>query len=139
MEQNMITRGLKPMLLRLDNEGSQFIKHYMYKKNISFQLVLPYCHHRNAEKRRIPRFKDHLIAGLRSINKSFPMHLWDRLLSHAVITLNMLMASRINPKLSALTHLDGQYDYNMLPMVPPCTISVAHETPSLRRNWLPRG
>jgi hypothetical protein len=63
------------------------------------------------------------------------MHLWDRLLPQAVITLNMLLTSMINPKLSASTHLDGQYDYNRLPMAPPCTIIVAHETPSCRRIW----
>jgi hypothetical protein len=33
------------------------------------------------------------------------MHLWDRILPQVVITLNMLRTSRINPKLSAATHL----------------------------------
>jgi hypothetical protein len=64
------------------------------------------------------------------MDKSFPMHLCDRLLQQAVITLNMLRTSRINPKLSALTHLDGQYDYNRLPMALPGAIIVAHEAPS---------
>jgi hypothetical protein len=47
----------------------------------------------------IRSFKDHLIAGLCSTDKSFPVHLWDRILPQAVITLNMLISSRINPKL----------------------------------------
>jgi hypothetical protein len=67
------------------------------------------------------------------------MHLWDRLLPQAVITLNMLRTSRINSKLSASTHLDGQYDYNRSPMAPPGTIIIAHETPSRRRTWAPHG
>jgi hypothetical protein len=46
------------------------------------------------------------------------MHLWDRLLPQEVITLNMLRISRINPKLSASTHIDGKYDYNRAPMTP---------------------
>jgi hypothetical protein len=67
------------------------------------------------------------------------MHLWDRLLPQAVITLNMLRTSRINPKLSASTHIDGQYDYNRSPMTPPGTRIIAHETPSRRRTWAPHG
>jgi hypothetical protein len=73
------------------------------------------------------------------MDKVFPMHLWDRLLHQAVITLNMLQTSRINPKLSASTHIDGQYDYNRAPMAPPGTRIIAHETPNIRRTWAPHG
>jgi hypothetical protein len=65
------------------------------------------------------------------------MHMWDRLLSQAVITLNMLRISRINPKLSASTHIDGQYYYKRAPMTPPDTRTIAHETPNHRRTWAP--
>jgi hypothetical protein len=51
----------------------------------------------------------------------------------------MLRTSRINPKLSASTHIDGQYDFNRAPMAPPVTIMIAHETPSRRRTWEPHG
>jgi hypothetical protein len=74
-----------------------------------------------------------------STDKAFPMHLWDRLLPQAVITLNMLHISRISPKLSASTHIDGHYDYNRAPMAPPGTIIIAHETPNRRRTWAPHG
>jgi hypothetical protein len=67
------------------------------------------------------------------------MHLWDRLLPQAVMTLNMLRTSRINPKLSAATHICGQYDFNRAPMAPPGTRIIAHETPSKRRTWAPHG
>jgi hypothetical protein len=67
------------------------------------------------------------------------MHLWDRLLPHAVITLNMLRTSRINPKLSAATHIYGQCDFNRAPMAPPGTRIIAHETPNRRRTWDPHG
>jgi hypothetical protein len=67
------------------------------------------------------------------------MHLWDRLLSQAVITLNMLRTSRINPKLSAATQHYGQYDVNREPMAPPGTRIIAHETPNRRRTWAPNG
>jgi hypothetical protein len=55
------------------------------------------------------------------------------------MTLNMLRKSRINPKLSAATHIFGQYDFNRAPMAPPGTRIIAHETPSRRRTWAPHG
>jgi hypothetical protein len=125
--------------LELDNEASKLLKTYLHQQNITFQLVPPYSHRRNSAERAIRSFKDHLIAGLFSTDKSFPMHLWDRLLPQAVITLNMLRTSRINPKLSAATHIYGQYDFNRAPMAPPGTIIVAHETPNRRRTWAPHG
>jgi hypothetical protein len=114
-------------------------KTYLHQQDITFQLVPPYSHRRNSAERAIRSFKDHLIAGLCSTDKSFPMHLWDRLLPQAVITLNMLRTSRINPKLSATTHIFGKYDFNRAPMAPPGTRIIAHDTPSRRRSWAPHG
>jgi hypothetical protein len=51
----------------------------------------------------------------------------------------MLRTSRINPKLSAATHLFGQYDFNRAPMAPQGTRTIAHETPGRRRTWAPHG
>jgi hypothetical protein len=90
MEQELVARCLKPKLMKLDNEASKLLKTYLHQQNITFQLVPPYSHRRNAAERAIRSFKDHLITGLCSTDKSFPMHLWDRLLTQAVITLNML-------------------------------------------------
>jgi hypothetical protein len=67
------------------------------------------------------------------------MHLWDRILPQAVITLNMLRTSQINTKLSAATHIFGQYDYNRAPMATPGTRIIAHETPGRRKTWAPHG
>jgi hypothetical protein len=139
MEQELVARGLKPKFMKLDNEASKLLKTYLHQQNITFQLVPPYRHIRNAAERAIRSFKDQLIAGLCSTDKSFPMHLWDILLPQAVITLNMLRTPRINPKLSASTHIDGQYDFNRSPMAPPGTRIIAHETPSRRRTWAPHG
>jgi hypothetical protein len=105
MEQYLVDRGLKLKLMKLDNEASTLLKMYRHQQNITFQLVPIYSHRRNSAERAIRSFKDHLIAGLFSTEKSFPMHMWDRLLPQAVITLNMLRTARINPKLSADTHL----------------------------------
>jgi hypothetical protein len=139
MEQELVNRGLKPNLMKLDNEASTVLKDYLYHQDITFQLVPPYSHRRNSAERAIRSFKDHLIAGLCSTEKSFPMHLWDRILPQAVITLNMLRTSRINPKLLAATHIFGQYDFNRAPLAPPGTRIIAHKIPGRRRTWAPHG
>jgi hypothetical protein len=41
MEQELIAKGLKPKLMKLDNEASKLLKDYLYKQEIAFQLVPP--------------------------------------------------------------------------------------------------
>jgi hypothetical protein len=139
MEQELVARVLKPKLMKLNNEASKLLKNYLYQQNIKFQLVPPYSHRRNSAERAIRSFKDHLIAVLCSTDNAFPMYLWDSILPHAVITLNMLRTSIINPKLWAAMHIFGQYDFNRAPMEPPGTRIIAHETPGRRRTWAPHG
>jgi hypothetical protein len=121
--------------MKLDNEASKLLKDYLHQQDITFQLVPPYSHIRNSAERAIRSFKGHLIAGLCSTDKSFPMHLWDIILPQAVMTLNMLRTSIINTKISAAMHIFGQYDFNRAPMAPPGTKIIAHETPGRRRTW----
>jgi hypothetical protein len=98
MEQELVARGLKPKLMKVDKEASKLLKAYLHQQDITFKLVPPYSHRRNAAERTIRSFKDHLIAGICSTDKSFQMHLWDRLLPQAVMTFNMVRTSKINPK-----------------------------------------
>jgi hypothetical protein len=64
MEQELVARGLKTKLMKLDNEASKLLKAYLHQQDITFQLVPPYSHRRNSAERAIRSFKDHLIAGL---------------------------------------------------------------------------
>jgi hypothetical protein len=139
MEQKLTSRGLKTKLMTLENEASTLFKEYLHDQDINFQLVTPYYHQRNAVERVICSFKDHLIVGLCSTDKAFPMHLLERLLPQAILTLNILHTSVINPKISAATHLDGKYEQNRAPMSPPGTRIISHETPNRRRTWAPHG
>jgi hypothetical protein len=47
MEQELVARGLKPKLMKLDTEASTLLKTYLHQQNITFQLVPPYSHRRN--------------------------------------------------------------------------------------------
>jgi hypothetical protein len=91
----------KPQLQRLDNKCSAALKEFTKDKNMDYQLVAPNTHRRNAAERAICTFKNHFIAGLCSVDKDFPLHLWDCLVDQKVITLNLLRGSRLNPRLSA--------------------------------------
>jgi hypothetical protein len=53
IEQELVARGLKPKLMKLDNEASKLLKMYIHQQNITFQLVPPYSHIRNAAERVI--------------------------------------------------------------------------------------
>jgi hypothetical protein len=67
------------------------------------------------------------------------MHLWDRLLPQAEITLNLLRTSRLHPQLSAAAHYHGLLDYNKTAFARPGCKIIAHEKPGKRRSWAPRG
>jgi hypothetical protein len=83
IHQELTIKGLKPKLQTLDNQASTALKNYFTVNDIAYQLVPPHCHQRNAAERAIRTFKEHVVAGLSSVDPSFPMHLWDRLLSQA--------------------------------------------------------
>jgi hypothetical protein len=90
IHQELTVKGFKPKLQTLDNEASTALKNYFPVNDIAYQLVLPHCHRRNTAKRATRTFKEHFVTGLFSVDPSFPMHLWDRLLPQAEITLNLL-------------------------------------------------
>jgi hypothetical protein len=129
-----VKAGLRPILQRLDNECSSILKEFMRSEDVDFQLVPPNVHCQNAAKRAIRTFKNHFIAGLCSTDKNLPLHLWDRLLPQALISLNLLRRSRLNPKLSAHAHLHGFFYYNRTLIGPPGTRVLTHEKPSNRAS-----
>jgi hypothetical protein len=105
MEHELVARGLTPKLMKLENEASKLLKTYLHQQNITFKLVPPYSNRRSSAERSIRSFKDHLIAGLCSTDKSFPMHLWDILLPQAVITLNVENIKNQSQTFSSHTYL----------------------------------
>jgi hypothetical protein len=106
---------------------------------VEYQLVPPHCHQRNAAERAIHTFKEHFVAELSSVDTHLPLHLWDRLLPQAEITLNLLRTSRQHPQLSAAAHFHGLIDYIKTYFAPPGCNIIAHEKPAKRRTWAPHG
>ena len=104
--------GIQPQLQISDNECSAAFKRFLRVRDIKLQLVPPYGHRTNPAERAINTWKSHFISGLSSLPPLFPLHLWDRLIKHAVITLNMLRQSPTNLKISAHHHLYSAFDFN---------------------------
>jgi hypothetical protein len=119
IHQELTVKGFKPKLQTLDNEASAALKNFFTANDIAYQLVPPHCHRRNAAERAIRTFKKHFVTGISSVDPSFPLHLWDRLLPQAEITLNLLRTSRLHTQLSAAAHFHGLVDYNKTAFAPP--------------------
>ena len=131
------SRGLKPRLQRMDNEASQLLLDQMDEDNIDYQLTPAGLHRRNSAEKAVQTFKNHFISGLCSTNPTFPLNIWDKLIPQAVITLNLLRSSRINPQLSAYAQLYGAFDYNRTPLAPPGIKLLTHIRPENRKSWDP--
>jgi hypothetical protein len=139
IHQELAVKGFKPKLQTLDKEASTTLKNFFTTNDIAYQLVPPHCHRHNAAERAIRTFKEHFVAGLSLVEPSFPLHLWDRLLPQAEITLNLLRTSGLHPQLSAAVHFHGLLDYNKTAFAPPGCNIIAHEKPGKRRTWAPHG
>jgi hypothetical protein len=137
--QSLIIHCFKPHLQRLDNEASLALRNYLTNQGINYQLAPPHIHWRNNAERAIQTFKNHFIAGLCSVDPTFPLKLWDKLLPQATITLNLLRKSRINPRMSAYAQLNGHFDFNRTPLASPGTRIIAHEKSYQRASWDPHG
>jgi hypothetical protein len=139
IHQELTIKGFKPKLQTLDNEASADLKIVFTTNDVEYQLVSPHCHRRNAAERAIRTFKEHFVAGLSSFDPTIPLHLWDRLLPQAEVTLNLLRTSRLHPQLSAAAHFHGLVYYNKTAFSPSGCNLIAHKKPGKRRTWAPHG
>ena len=133
-------KGHKPTFNVTDNQATRPIKEYLKKENCKWQFVEPSNHRANAAERAIQTYKNHFISGLCSTDAEWPIQLWHQLTTQAVITINILRTSRIDPTKSAYHQLHGhRYDWTAHPLAPPGTRAVIYDSPESRRSWSPRG
>eukprot|EP00957_Ditylum_brightwellii_P162949 12408187-Ditylum_brightwellii.AAC.1 len=96
-----------PTCTKFDNEASTAMLHNMVEKSCTVQLALPNMHRQNLAEQAIRTFKSHFLAGIASVDPEFPRQLWDKLISQACLTLNVLHPSRVKPQLSTEAQLKG--------------------------------
>ena len=110
----------------LDNKISTDLINVFESRKITYQLLPPENHRRNAAERAIQTWKNYFIADLSSVDPTFPMTEWDRLVQQGELTLNLPQNARVNPNLSAWAYLFGQINYNTTPLAPPGTKLIVH-------------
>ena len=97
-------------------------------------LVEPHNHHVNAAKRAIQTFKDHFISALATTDIEFPLQLWNKLTSQVVATLNLMRASRINPRISAYEAIWGSFPPRT-PRMQGCHIRIPRRSRIMGQSW----
>jgi len=97
---------------------------------LAFKDVYKYLQSKNCKPS-----KNHLIAGICTVDPLFPIQLWDELLPQSQDTLNLLRTSRNNPKLSAYAILEGEFNFNKNPLAPPGTKALVYVDPTQRTTW----
>ena len=125
---------MQPKNYKIDNECSQQLFNAFEKHNVAFQKDRPYLHQSNAAERAICTVKHNIKAVLASLDPDYPAREWDCLLPQMELTLNLLQASRINPRLSAYANMNGNFDYNRTSLVPMGTKVVAHVKVNARQT-----
>jgi hypothetical protein len=115
------------------------LKRTICKKEIDFQLAPPNIDWCKAAKGAIQIFKNHFMGACRlcTSDKHFLMQLWlEQIIPQAIITLNPLHTSRLDPRLSAYAHLNGTFDFNRMSLLAPLgTHVVIHKTPDQHHSW----
>ena len=132
-------RGIKPKINVMDNETSMAVKKWLTSNNISYQLATVDNHRTNVAERCIETAKHHIIAGLATTDAEFPIQQWNRLIPQAQHTLNMLRPTRINPRVSDFTFMEGKHNYDAVPFAPLGWKVLVFEDLSKRRSWDPHG
>jgi hypothetical protein len=120
---------IKPSLLRMDNEISNALEAYLVDtRQVPIQYVAPNNHRQNKAERIIRVWKNHFISILATTDPAFPMHVWEELLSHAELTINLLRASNTNTSISAWEHVRGPFVFQDTPITPPGTPVLVYES-----------
>eukprot|EP00956_Cyclotella_meneghiniana_P022012 scaffold40896_cov41-Cyclotella_meneghiniana.AAC.1 len=132
---SLTSKGLKPKLNVMDNACSKAVEAYIRSTGADIQLVNADDHRVNASERAIQTWKNHWAEGMRTVDENCPMQLWDEWVEQGQDTLNLLRASRVNPKLSAYALLNGPYNFNKVPLAPVETKSLVFIDPSNRKTF----
>ena len=110
---------------------------FIFDRNnqIYYQLERPDTYRRNAAERSIRKRNNKIFSYLSGTNNMLPMHLRERLIEKAYITLNMLRNSIRNPNISVHAIMEGNFDFNKTLLAPPGPRVIFHENPNRRRTW----
>jgi hypothetical protein len=128
------TVTVRPKTHIMDNKASE-----EYKKGNMKEVHNPISPTRQPQTKSCrtsnTTFKTHFKAILAGVDDTFPMKLWDRLLTQTILTLNFLHQSNTVPTISAHQYVHGNFDYNKMPLAPMGCAVQLHESSKRRGTW----
>ena len=133
-------KGAITAVIRLDNQTSSHLETYF--KNVAkatFNYVPPGNHRALHAERDIRTWKGHFKATRAGTDKSFPANLWDELLPHVDMTLNILRPCNVEPNKSAWDFMCGEWDYKRHPIGPAGAKVLVYENPESRASYADNG
>ena len=139
MHDTLKKAGINPVLHQIDNEFSIELIEEIKSRGLKYQIAPRENHKTIVVERGIQTLKNHFISVLYGCDLACPKNQWDRVLPVAVLTLNMLNPSRINPSKSAYNELWSNYDFNKTPLAPLGCLIVAHGRAQERGTWVDHG
>ena len=131
--------GFKPVLVKANNELSNRLKDEILSQGLNYEMVSPGDHRQLPAERAIQDFKNHFISVRSGTDAAYPANCWHHLLEHIEVTLNLLCASRYNPKVNAYTIIRGLFDFNRTPLAPAGCKTIVHDRPDERASWNDHG
>ena len=79
-------------------------------------MVPPHIHRRNSAECENCTFKAYFLSILAGIARIFPNKFLDLLIPETELTLNLLIQSTLNPKISAWEYFQGTFNYKSTPL-----------------------
>ena len=131
----MTNRGIKVTKHILDDKTSGEYLQAIKCNGMTYEKVPQIIHCQNTAEKVIGTFKDHFQVIIAGVDRTFPMHLWDCLLPKVENALNMLRPTIIASKISAYAYMNGQHDFNKMPLVPMGCAVLLHNKPDNRKSW----
>ena len=112
-------RCLKVNLQILYNEASAEYRCQITKDwKCDYQLVPHNIHRKHYVECAIRAFKSYFLSILSGVTPNYPLNLWDLLLPHTKLTLNLLRQATLDPNISAWGYFQGPFKYNVTPIRP---------------------
>ena len=85
----------------LDNEAPDLHKDSIENAGSKYQIVPPNNYISNASELKIRTFKEHFLLILEGLDVKISMSIWDHPIEQEIVTINLLLQSKIHPHLSA--------------------------------------
>ena len=134
------SKGIISTVLRLDNQTSTALELYFTDvAKIPFKFVPPGNHRTLHVERDIRTWKNQFISTRAGADPKFKDYLWDELLPHVDMTLNILRPCLAVPNTSAWDYMCGPWDYKSQPLGPAGAKVLVYENPQQRASFADHG